>query len=111
MTTEGTYTAQIWDGGMDDTNPPGDARSITFRLDVTPPPIPESDGMSAWSDAPDVAALLFSSISGSERVPVRQGQRVVWRPPGPITAPVLVEVRAQDHAGNVGPTTSYGVYT
>lgn len=111
VTTEGTYTAQIWNGGLDDTNPPADAVSLTFRLDVTPPPIPESDGSSAWSDAPDVAALLFSSISGSERVPVRQGQRVVWRPPGPITEPLLVEVRAQDHAGNVGPTTSYGVYS
>ncbi|HVE26117.1 MAG TPA: excalibur calcium-binding domain-containing protein, partial [Sporichthya sp.] len=114
VTTEGTYTAQIWAGGPDATAAPTNAIAMTFRLDQTPPPIPESDGSSAWSNAPDVAALVFSTNAGygsTQRIPVRPGEHRSWTPPGVSVGATLITVRAQDHAGNLGPATSYGIYT
>lgn len=121
VTTEGNYVVQTWTGAADEATPAADALSMTFRVDLTAPDYPTIEyapppgaGMvsipTAYSDAPDVAALWFSGPNGAVRVAVRPGQRVVGAPPGSAGG-VLVYVRAEDHAGNVSQAAVYSAPT
>ncbi len=117
VTTEGNYVVQTWTGAADEATPAADALSMTFRVDLTAPDYPTIEyapppggGMvsipTAYSDAPDVAALWFSGPNGAVRVAVKPGERVVAAPPGSAGG-VLVYVRAEDHAGNVSQAAVY----
>lgn len=76
---------------------------MTFTVDLSPPPPPAVEGSLVSSDAPDLAAFVFTtSLGAHQRLPARPGVGVHWMPPYHHGPAPTVYVRAEDRAGNLG---------
>lgn len=106
LTAEGIYTVQTWSSWHSaDPVVPATPTSMTFTLDLTPPPPPvvTQNGYSATavSDAPDLLAFRFSQWDGYAERAARPGEPVSWTAPYMSGPQPPITVRAVDRAGNL----------
>lgn len=107
---DGRYTAELWWSKTEDIAQvrPDSVLATTFIVDTEAPSAPTVTGgyghATAVSNAPDLAALQFT-VFGTTRMKAKPDQEVSYT--SEVSGPTPpVSVRAEDRAGNLGPSAS-----
>jgi hypothetical protein len=111
---DGTYRVEVWSSAAEDpaeAAPSGALTGMSFIVDTEAPAAPAVTGgyghATAVSTAPDLVALHFE-VFGTTRKKAAPGQEVSYT--SEISGPTPpVSVRAEDRAGNLGPSASTSV--